>query len=251
MRLDGKVAVITGAASGFGEGMAKRFAAEGAKIMVADINDNGSARVVGEITAEGGTAALVHCDVTSGSDVNDMIQKTVSDFGRVDILVNNAGYTHTRGTFLDVEEEEFDRIYNINVKSIFHAAKAVVPVMREQGSGVILNIASTAGVRPRPGLTWYNSSKGAVITMTKSMALELAGDGIRVVALNPVAGETPLLKEFMGGDTPENREMFISSIPLGRFSQPSDVAAAATFLCSDEGNFFTGVCLEVDGGRCI
>lgn len=180
-----------------------------------------------------------------------MIQKTVSDFGSVDILVNNAGYTHTRGTFLDVEEEEFDRIYNINVKSIFHAAKAVVPVMREQGSGVILNIASTAGVRPRPVLTWYNSSKGAVITMTKSMALELAGDGIRVVALNPVAGETPLLKEFMGGDTPENRELFISSIPLGRFSQPSDVAAAATFLCSDEGNFFTGVCLEVDGGRCI
>ncbi len=251
MRMEGKVAVVTGAASGFGEEIAKRFAREGASIMVADINDNGSARVVQEIGAEGGKAAMIHCDVSSGADVTAMIDKAASEFGRVDVVVNNAGYTHRRGTFLEVDENEFDRLYAINVKSIYHAVQAAVPLMREQGTGVFLNIASAAGVRPRPGLTWYNSSKGAVITMTKSLSLELAPDAIRVNALNPVAGETALLPEFLGSDTPENREMFINSIPLGRLSQPSDIAAAATFLCSDEAEFFTGVCLEVDGGRCV
>ncbi|MEM9096769.1 MAG: glucose 1-dehydrogenase, partial [Pseudomonadota bacterium] len=184
-------------------------------------------------------------------DVALMIDTTERDLGPIDILVNNAGVTHRNQPMLDVEEEEFDRVYAVNVKSIYLAARKLVPLMRERGGGAILNIASTAGVRPRPGLVWYNGSKGAAITLTRAMAVELAPDRIRVNALNPVAGETPLLHMFMGEDTPEKRAQFVSTIPLGRFSQPKDIANAALYLCSDEADFITGVTLEVDGGRCV
>lgn len=248
MRLQDKVAIITGAGSGFGEGMARRFADEGAKIIVADINDEGGQRVAGEI---GDAARFVHADVSSDADAAAMVAAAQEIFGGLDILVNNAGYTHRRGSMLDVPEDVFDRIFAVNVKAIYFAALHAVPVFQAAGGGVILNIASTAGVRPRPGLTWYNGSKGAAITLTKSMAVELAPDKIRVCALNPVAGETGLLEKFMGEDTPEIRQQFTATIPLGRFSQPLDIANAALYLCSDEAEFMTGVCLEVDGGRCV
>lgn len=248
MRLDGKVAAITGAGSGFGRGIARRFVEEGAKVIVADIDDDAGAAVADSL---GESARFIHTDVTRGADVAGMVTAAVDTFGGFDILVNNAGYTHRRASLLEVGEEDFDRIYAVNVKSIYHGAKSAVPVFRERGGGVILNIASTGGVRPRAGLVWYNGSKGAVITITKAMAVELAPDAIRVCALNPVAGETGMLHRFMGEDTPEKREQFVSTIPLGRLSTPQDVADAALFLCSDEAGFLTGVCLEVDGGRCI
>jgi 3-oxoacyl-[acyl-carrier protein] reductase len=253
MKLENKVAVVTGAGSGFGEGIAKLFATEGAKVIVADINGQGGTRVANDITASGGAAHFVNADVTSAADVERMIAAATDKFGRLDIVVNNAGYTHRKGPMLEVDEATFDKVFAVNVKSIYHAAHAAVPVFRSQGTGgVIVNIASTAGVRPRPGLTWYNASKGAVITMTKSMAVELAPDRIRVVAVNPVIGETGLTKEFMGGeDTPEIRAQFLQTIPLGRFSTPDDIARTTLFLASDEAEFLTGVCLEVDGGRCI
>lgn len=252
MRLNNKVAIVTGAASGFGEAIAKRFAQEGAKVVIADINDNGAAQVVSGIEDAGGTAKLQHCDVTSKDDVAALVSTTVEAYGRIDIFVNNAGYTHERGRFLDVDEETFERIYDTNVKSIYLSALSVVPHMRGAGGGVILNIASTAGVRPRPGLTWYNGSKGAAIMLTKSMAAELAGDKIRVCAINPVMGETGLLEAFLGkADTPENRAEVEAGIPLGRLSRPEDIANAALYLASDEAAFITGVALEVDGGRCI
>jgi 3-oxoacyl-[acyl-carrier protein] reductase len=251
MRLRGKVAVITGAASGFGEGMARRFAAEGAKIVVSDINEDGGRKVAGEIVQGGGEASFVKADVASRAEVAALVESAVSTYTRLDIMVNNAGYTHRNQPMLDVSEEQYDRIFAVNVKAIYLAALAVVPVMRRQGGGVILNTASTAGLRPRPGLTWYNGSKGAAITLTKSMAVELAPDRIRVNALCPVAGETAMLADFMGEDTPENRAKFRASIPLGRLSLPEDIANAALYLVSDEANFITGVCLEVDGGRCI
>lgn len=252
MRLSNKVAIVTGAASGFGEAIAKRFAVEGAKVVVADINDNGSARVVSEIEAEGGTARLFHCDVTSKDAMQGAVDAAVENYGQVDIFVNNAGYTHLRGMFLDVDETTFQRIYDTNVKSIYLSALAAVPQMRTQGRGVFINIASTAGVRPRPGLTWYNGSKGAVTTLTQSMAVELAPDKIRVCAVNPVMGETGLLKDFLGKpDTPENRADVEAGIPLGRLSQPADVANAALYLASDEAEFITGVSINVDGGRCV
>ena len=248
MRLSGKVAVVTGAGSGFGEGIVRRFVAEGAKAIVADINDS-----AGQAVAEslGESVRFVHTDVSRGDDMARMVAVALQDFGGLDILVNNAGFTHRNGPMLDVTEEEIDRIHAVNVKSLYFGAKSAVPVFRERGGGVILNVASTAGVRPRPGLVWYNGSKGAVITITKSMALELAPDSIRVCALNPVAGETGMLHLFMGEDTPERRRQFVSTIPLGRFSTPRDIADSALFLCSDEARFLTGVCLEVDGGRCI
>jgi len=248
MRLDGMVAAVTGAGSGFGEGIARRFIEEGAKVVIADIDEAAGSSVAGSL---GGSARFVHTDVSRGEDMASMVAAALDSFGGLDILVNNAGYTHRNGPMLDVTEEEIDRIYAVNVKSLYHGAKAAVPVFRERGGGVILNIASTAGVRPRPGLVWYNGSKGAVITITKSMAVELAPDSIRVCALNPVAGETGMLHLFMGEDTPERRQQFVSTIPLGRFSTPRDVADAALFLCSGEARFLTGVCLEVDGGRCI
>jgi len=248
MLLQNKVAIVTGAGSGFGEGMAKRFAHEGAQVVIADLDEPAAQRVAGEI---GAAAQPVQMDVSVDGDFERAVQMAVKDFGGLDILVNNAGYTHRNAPLLDVSEHDFDRIMAVNVKSVYLGARHAVPVFRTRGGGVILNIASTAGVRPRPGLTWYNGSKGAVITLTKSMAVELAAEKIRVCALNPVAGETGMLARFMGEDTEERRDQFRATIPLGRFSTPQDVARAAVFLVSDEAEFLTGVCLEVDGGRCI
>lgn len=248
MRLKDKVAIITGAASGFGEGMAKRFAEEGAKIVVADINFRGAERVAGEI---GENAVCVQTDVSQKSEFDEMMDVAMKAFGRVDIMVNNAGYTHVNGDMLEVDEETFDLITAVNMKAIYHAARVVVPVMEKQGGGSIITTASTAGLRPRPGLTWYNASKGWAITATKSMAVELAPKNIRVNCLCPVAGETGMLAQFMGEDTPEKRALFRSSIPLGRLSTPLDIANAALWLASDEAAFITGVALEVDGGRCV
>jgi 3-oxoacyl-[acyl-carrier protein] reductase len=251
MRLEHKVAVITGSGSGFGEGIAKIFAREGAAVVVSDINAAGGERVAGEITDAGGAARFFAADVTDGRSMQALADFAVATFGRLDILVNNAGVSHHRKPMLDVTEDEFDRVYRVNVKGLFHTANAFVPIMRAQGGGAIVNIASTGAVAPRPGLTWYNSTKGAVVTLTKSMALELAPDGIRVNAINPVAGDTPLLATFMGEDTPENREAFRATVPLGRLSTPADIGEAAAWLASDAASLVTGVALEVDGGRCI
>ena len=248
MRLNNKIALVTGAGSGFGRGIAARFAEEGAKLVVADINGEAAKMVAGEM---GDSAIAVVADVSKNSDVEAMIQQTVAQWGRLDILVNNAGTTHRNKPMTEVTEEEFDRIFSVNVKSVFLTARHGVPLMKEQGQGVILNVASTAGLRPRPGLAWYNTSKGAMITATKAMAIELASFKIRVNAINPVAGETGMLHLFMGEDTPEKRAQFVSSIPWGRLSQPQDMANAALFLCSDEADMVTGTCMEVDGGRCI
>ena len=249
MRLEGKVAIVTGGASGFGRGIAEAFAREGAKVLIADIDTEKAAKVAERI---GEAAALVTADVSQKVDADRMIAAAVKRFGGLDILVNNAGITHKNQSLLTVTEAEFDRIYAVNVKSIYLATLAAVPEMEKRGGGVIVNMASTAGVRPRPGLTWYNGSKGAVITLTKSMALELAPRKIRVNAINPVMGETGLLEEFMGGpDTPENRAKFLASIPLGRMSKPSDIANAALFLADPTSELITGVALEVDGGRCV
>ena len=248
MRLEGKVAVVTGAGSGFGEGIAKKFVAEGAKVVIADRDAVGGERVA---QALGANARFVRVDVANAADVTTMLDATQDWFGGLHILVNNAGVSHTTQPLEGVTEDDFDRILAINVKAIYLAAKVVVPRFKVMKGGVILNVASTAGVSPRPRLTWYNASKGWVITATRSMAVELAPFGIRVVALNPVAGETPLLKTFMGEDTPEMRAKFLSTIPLGRFSTPQDLGNAACFLCSDEASMITGVAMEVDGGRCI
>jgi 3-oxoacyl-[acyl-carrier protein] reductase len=247
-RLANKVAIITGAASGFGEGMARRFAEEGAKVVVADLNQRGAERVAREI---GGNAIAVTTDVSLRSDIDAMVSAALNAFGRIDIMVNNAGYTHRNGDLLGVDEETFDLIAAVNMKAIYFSALAVVPVMESQGGGSIITTASTAGLRPRPGLTWYNASKGWAITATKSMAVELAPKNIRVNCLCPVAGETGMLEKFMGEDTPEIREKFKASIPLGRLSTPLDIANAALWLASGEAQFITGVALEVDGGRCI
>ncbi len=252
MRLKDKIAIVTGAGSGFGEGIAKRFAQEGCKILVNDINVEGGERVAREINAAGGKAAFFKADVAKGADWAAMVKFTLDQFGGLTTVVNNAGTTHRNQPMLNVGEEQFDRIYAVNVKSIFHSAHHCVPYFRQKGGGVFINIASTAGVRPRPGLTWYNGSKGAAIMTGRSMAAELAPDRIRVCTINPVAGETALLSEFMGGqDTPEIRAKFVASIPLGRLSKPLDIANAALYLASDEAEFITGVCLEVDGGRCV
>jgi len=248
VRFEDKVALVTGGASGFGAEIARMFAREGADVTIADLNEQGAQSVSAEI---GNSALVVKCDVSIAADVNNAVEATRSRFGRVDIVINNAGTTHRNKPMLDVTEAEFDRVFAVNVKSIFHMAHAVVPVMRAQGGGVIINIGSTAGLRPRPGLTWYNGSKGAVNLLTKSMAVELAPDRIRVNGLAPVAGDTPLLPTFLGSDTPEMRSKFLATIPLGRFAKPSDVAASALFLSSAEAEFLTGVVLEVDGGRTI
>ena len=248
MRLNEKTAVITGAGSGFGRGIATRFAKEGARVAVVDINLETAEEVAGEI---GDAAFAIQADVSQDADVSRMIQESVRRWGMLDILVNNAGTTHRNRPMTEVSEEEYERIFAVNVKSVFLSARHVVPLMKEQGHGIILNVASTAGVRPRPGLVWYNTSKGAMMTATKAMAIELAPEKIRVNAINPVAGETGMLHLFMGEDTPEKRAQFISTIPLGRLSLPKDMAYAALFLCSDEAEMITGLCMEVDGGRCI
>lgn len=246
MRLEDKVAIVTGAASGFGEGMARRFAAEGAKVVIADLNEEAGNTIAGDINGQ-----FVRTDVSRDAEMSKLVQTAVQAYGGVDIFVNNAGYTSRNGPMLDVDEETFDRIYAVNVKAVYLSARHVIPVFRKKGSGVILNIASTGGVRPRPGLVWYNSSKGAVISLTRSMAIELAPEQIRVCAINPVAGKTGMLPLFMGEETEEKYELFRSSIPLGRLSTPRDIANTALFLVSDEADFLTGVCMEVDGGRCI
>ena len=245
MRLAGKRAVVTGGGSGFGAGIVRKFAAEGADVIVADIN----AEAAEAIAASVGSRALV-CDVGDGASVNRMAEAVLAD-GPLDILVNNAGVTHMPAALEDITEADFDRVSTINMKSVFLTAKAFVPHMKGNGSGAILNVASTAGVSPRPRLNWYNASKGWMITATKTMAIELAPHGVRVNAINPVAGETPLLASFMGEDTPEMRAKFLSTIPVGRFSTPEDMGNAACFLCSDEASMITGVAMEVDGGRCI
>ena len=248
MRLADKIALVTGGGSGFGEGIARTFAREGAKVVIADINQPAASEVAAAI---GTNAVAVRADVSKRADVDAAVKATLGAFGGLDILVNNAGITHKRAPLTEVSEEEFDRILAVNVKSIFLFAQAVVPLFRRKGGGVILNIGSTAGLRPRPGLTWYNTSKGAVNLASKSMALELAPDKIRVCAIAPTIGETALLASFMGGDSPELLARFRANVPLGRLSMPQDVANAALFLASAEAEFLTGVVLEVDGGRTI
>ena len=246
MRLQGKTAIVTGAASGFGAGIARRFVAEGAQVMVADLNAEAAATFAAEIGA-------IPCavDVSRGESVAAMTEAAMQAWGRIDILVNNAGTTHLPAFLEDVSEADFDRVFAVNGKSVYLTARSIVPHMKAAGCGAILNVASTAGVSPRPRLNWYNASKGWMITATRAMAVELAPFGVRVNAINPVAGETPLLKSFMGEDTPEVRAKFLATIPIGRFSTPEDMANAALFLCSDEASMITGVAMEVDGGRCI
>ena len=254
MRLEGKVAVVTGGGSGFGAGIVRKFVAEGARVVVADINEQAAKAVADEA---GAAARALRADVTQAADARAMLDAAERHFGAVHILVNNAGVTHLPQPLEQVSEADFDRIVAVNMKAIYLAMREVVPRMKANAPGVqgirgvVLNMASTAGVSPRPRLSWYNASKGWVITATRANAVELAPFGIRVVALNPVAGETPLLKSFMGQDTPEMRAKFLSTIPIGRFSQPEDLGNAACFLCSDEAGMITGVCMEVDGGRCI
>jgi len=252
-RLAGKVAIVTGAGSGFGVGIAKRFAEEGAGVVVADISDAAGQRVAGEISTAGGKAAFVHADVTRGQDWASLIGSAQSAFGRLDIVVNNAGWTHRRKPYVEVSEADFDKVYAVNVKSVYLSAVHALPAFRKQGSGCFVNIASTAGLRPRPGLTVYNSSKGAVIIMSKSMAAEFGPDKVRVNCVNPVfSPETALSAEFAGGAlTDEAKKAFLATIPLGRFSTPLDVANACLYLASDEAAMVSGSCVEVDGARCV
>lgn len=252
MRLKGKRAIVTGGASGFGAGIIKSFVAEGARVICADINGDAATELASDLAGEYPDSVIAaQVDVADGASVQQLVDTSLKSLGGIDILVNNAGITHLPGDMESVDEAEFDRIFAVNAKSVYLFAKTIVPQFKAQNHGVILNVASTAGVSPRPRLTWYNSSKGWMITATKSMAVELASHGVRVNAINPVAGETPLLTSFMGEDTPEIRAKFLSTIPLGRFSTPQDIASATVFLCSDEASMITGVALEVDGGRCI
>jgi len=248
MRLQGKTAIITGGASGFGAGIVRKFVAEGAQVMIADLNT----ALAEELRQEMGAHAIVATvNVADGASVEAMTAQAIAAWGHIDILVNNAGVTHLPAPMETITEEDFDRVFAVNCKSVYLTARHIVPLMKARGAGNILNIASTAGVSPRPNLNWYNASKGWMNNATKGMAVELAPAGVRVNALNPVAGETPLLQSFMGSDTPEIRAKFISTIPLGRFSTPEDMGNSACFLCSDEASMITGVCMEVDGGRCI
>jgi 3-oxoacyl-[acyl-carrier protein] reductase len=249
MRLTGKVAIVTGGGSGFGEGICTRFAQEGAKVVIADVNADGGERVAKTI---GGQAMFVKTDVTRDRDWAALVTAAVDTYGRLDIVVNNAGVTHRNRPILDVTEADFDRVYAVNVKGLYWSVKHCVPVFRKRGGGVFITVGSTAAVRPRPGLSWYNGSKAAAVIISRTMAVELAPDRIRVGIVNPVIGETGLLGEFMGvPDTPENRAKFVASIPLGRMSRPRDVANACLYLASEEAEFITGACIEVDGGRCV
>ncbi len=249
-QLQNKIAIVTGGAAGFGEAIVRLYVQHGARVVIADLAEDKGCALASELGSD--NACFVACDVADGAAVRHLVQSCVSAFGTPDIVVNNAGTTHTNQPMLQVDEATYDRMFNVNVKSIFHMAHAVVPLMRAKGKGVILNVGSTAGLRPRPGLTWYNASKGAVNLLSKSMAVELGPDGIRVSAICPVIGETALLEKFMGvPDTPENRAKFIATIPLGRLSRPSDVASAALYLASDAAEFISGVEFPVDGGRTV
>jgi 3-oxoacyl-[acyl-carrier protein] reductase len=252
MRLANKVAVVTGGGSGFGEGIAHAFAREGARVLIADLRKEAAERVAAAIRDAGGEAAACRADVSLGADVQAMRDEAIARYGHVDIVVNNAGTTHRNKPILEITEDEFDLVYAVNVKSIYWSARHFIPHFRQRGGGVFVNIASTAGIRPRPGLVWYNGSKGAVITASKAMAAELGPDNIRVNCVNPVIGATGMLEQFMGvPDTPENRARFLATIPMGRMSTPADVANACLYLASDEASFITGACIEVDGGRCV
>ena len=249
MRLEGKIALVTGAASGYGAEIARRFAREGAKVVLMDLNAEGAKKVASEASDE---AVAVGGDVTKRSDIDAAVKLATDKFDRLDIVVNNAGWTYRNKPLLELTESEFDKVFNVNVKSIFHMMNAIVPLMKKQGGGCVINIGSTGGIRPRPGLTWYNATKGAVNLVSKSLAVELAPDHIRVNCIAPVMGETGLLEAFMGkNDTPENREQFVGTIPLGRLSKPSDIATACVYLAAEESNFMTGVVLPVDGGRTV
>jgi len=248
MRLEGRKAIVTGGASGFGAGIVRAFVAEGASVVIADLNSGGADGLAAEL---GERAFAQTVDVSADDSVAAMVDASKALLGGIDVLVNNAGIGHLPQGLELLPEEEFDRLFSVNAKSVYLTARHVVPIMKEKGYGAILNVASTGGVSPRPNLTWYNASKGWMITATKAMAVELAPHQIRVNAINPVAGDTPLLATFMGEDTPEIRARFLASIPIGRFSTPADMGATAAFLCSDEASMITGVALEVDGGRCI
>ena len=248
-QLDGKITIVTGGAGGFGEGIVRTYIAEGAKVVIADLDVPRGQALAKEL---GANAVFARCDVSNGADVKALVKTCVDTFGIPEVVVNNAGTTHKNMPLMDVDEETFDRMFAINVKSIFYMTREVVPLMRQRRKGVMLNVGSTAGIRPRPGLTWYNGSKGAVNLLSKSLAVELGPDNIRVNAICPVMGETGLLEKFMGmPDTPENRARFIATIPLGRLCRASDVAAAALFLASDAAEFFTGMEVPVDGGRTV
>jgi len=253
MRLKGKVAIVTGAASGFGAGIAKRFAQEGAGVVVSDLNETGGARVAGEISTAGGKGVFVRTDVTRSADWAGLIGSTMTAFGRLDVVVNNAGWTYRKKPYLEVTEAEFDKVFDVNVKSVYLSAMHAVPVFRRQGGGCFVNIASTAGVRPRPGLTVYNGSKAAVILMSKSMAAEFGPERIRVNCVNPVfSPDTALSAEFAGGEiNEETRQRYLATIPLGRFSTALDIANACVYLASSEADFVSGTCIEVDGARCV
>jgi 3-oxoacyl-[acyl-carrier protein] reductase len=247
--LAGKIAIVTGAGGGFGEGIARAYVEAGARVIVADIKTDAAQRVAQEL---GAAASAFTVDVTNKAQVEALVRYCVETFGSPHIVVNNAGTTHKNRPMLEVDESTFDRVFAVNVKSIYHMTQAVLPLLRQQGGGVILNIGSTAGIRPRPGLTWYNASKGAVNLLSKSMAVELGPENIRVNAICPVMGATGLLEDFMGvPDTPENRARFTGTIPLGRLSTAEDIATVAVFLASDAASFLTGIEFPVDGGRTI
>ncbi len=252
MNLESKIAIVTGGASGFGAATARRLAQAGARVVVADLQAEGAERMASELRAQGAQAISCAVDVASQADFKRLVEHTLQAFGSLDIIVNNAGTTHRNKPALEVTEEEFDRVYRVNVKSLYWAAQSVLPHFVKQASGCIVNVASTTGVRPGPGLCWYSGSKAAMINLTKGLALEFARSGVRINAVNPMIGETAMLGDFMGmEDTPANRERFLQRIPLGRFTRPQDVASAVTFLASDEASYLTGVCLDVDGGRNI
>ncbi|MFT4712792.1 MAG: 3-oxoacyl-[acyl-carrier protein] reductase [Candidatus Azotimanducaceae bacterium] len=249
MKLAGKNAIVTGGASGFGAGIVTRFVAEGAKVAIVDLNETAANELIEALGSD--HVHFEFADLTDGASVAELFKRLSSRWQSLDVLVNNAGTTHLPALLEEVSEQDFDKVFSVNAKSVYYTSKYCVPWMKRGGRGAIVNIASTAALSPRPNLAWYNASKGWMITATKSMAIELAPFGIRANAVCPVAGETPLLASFMGGDTPEMREKFLASIPLGRFSTPEDIAGATLHLSSDDASMITGVALEVDGGRCI